>query len=263
MEAAPLAASGIRLFVPPYGRFDSVALLPPSASVPRGAAAIWWLTDAERQATEFDRLRDRPYHLPLVVLLPPPREIARTLPLLNLIMLLRPKSVLPGMSLGTPEAVRHVLAAPPPSLSEAFIRHLGERGVLADRTVAREIRRIFDLAAECRSISRLARRMYTSRRTLGRHFAAAGLPVPSHWLQFARVLQVSVHLQSEPSAIFRIAARSGYPDGFTLSNQMKRLIGCRPTDVRACLGWEWIVEAWLTREWLRGGLRMRPRDRGR
>jgi AraC-like DNA-binding protein len=261
MQPAARADSGIKLFVPPYHRFEGIDGVPREGTVPRGAAVVWWLADAERQAVEFDRLRDRPFDLPLVVLLPPPRDIARTMPLLNLLMLLKPKSVLPGMSLGSPEAVRHVLATPPPSLSEAVVRQLVERGLVPDRTIARELRRIFELATDCRSISRLARRMYTSRRTLGRHFAAAGLPVPSHWLQFARLLHVSIHLQNEPSAIFRIAARTGYPDGFTLSNQMKRLIGCRPTEVRACLGWEWILEAWLEREWVSGGLRMRAKGR--
>jgi hypothetical protein len=29
---------------------------------------------------------------------------------------------------------------------------------------------------------------------------------------------------------------------------MKRLIGYRPTEVRAWLGWEWVIEAWLRRE---------------
>ena len=105
-----------------------------------------------------------------------------------------------------------------------------------------------ELAPEVASISKLSRRMYTSRRTLGRHLSAAGLPVPSHWLQFARLLYISVQLQNDSSAIFRIACRAGYPDGFTMSNQMKRLIGYRPSDIRACLGWEWIVEAWLRRE---------------
>jgi hypothetical protein len=33
-----------------------------------------------------------------------------------------------------------------------------------------------------------------------------------------------------------------------MSNQMKRMIGYRPTEVREHLGWEWIVEAWLRRE---------------
>lgn len=258
MEVAAHTSTGLRIFAPPYKRFD-VRELPAPGSVPRGTAVVWWLSDAERQTREFDRLRDRAPDLPLVVLLPPPADIGKTLPLLNLVSLLKPRSVLPGMSLGTPEAVRHVLATPPPNLTEAVMRHLAERNVLPSRELARVIRRIFELAPDVHSISRLARRLHTSRRTIGRNFAATGLPVPSHWLQFARLLHVSVRLQTEPSAIFRIAARSGYPDGFTLSNQMKRLIGCRPTEVRACLGWEWIVEAWLMREWATGGMTVRLR----
>ena len=61
----------------------------------------------------------------------------------------------------------------------------------------------------------------------------------------------------------RNLAKSGYPDGFTLSNQMKRLIGCRPTEVRTCLGREWILDAWLRREYAMGGLEIKPRERGR
>ncbi len=261
MEVAARVAHGMCLFTPPYSRFDQRDVLPVPGSVPRGAAVVWWLSSAERQGAEFDRLRDRPFDLPLVIMLPPPRDIAQTLPLLSLLPLLRPRSVLPGMSLGTPESVRHALAVPPPRLSEAVLRQLAERGLIQDRTVAREMRRIFELAPEVNSITRLSRRLYTSRRTLGRHFASAGLPVPSHWLQFARLLHVSVHLQTDPTAIFRIAARAGYPDGFTLSNQMKRLIGCRPTEVRACLGWEWILESFLMREWAMGGLQIDPRKR--
>jgi hypothetical protein len=33
-----------------------------------------------------------------------------------------------------------------------------------------------------------------------------------------------------------------------MSNQMKRLIGHRPSEVRELLGWEWLVEAWLKQE---------------
>lgn len=262
MQLAAPSGTGLRIFAPPYHRLEPRDV-PAAGSVPRGSAVVWLLTDASAQAREFDRLRERPYDLPLVVLLPPPSEIGRTLPLLNLLALLRPRSVLPGMSLGTPESIRHVLATPPPSLAEAVLRQLTERGLIQTRAIAKEVRRIFEVAPEVQSISRLARRLYTSRRTLGRHFAAHGLPVPSHWLQFARLLHVSVHLQNEPSAIFRIAARSGYADGFTLSNQMKRLIGCRPTEVRSCLGWEWILESWLQRERAMGGLQIRPRERGR
>jgi AraC-like DNA-binding protein len=244
-----LSSATVQLFRPPYDRFEKYdpALTAVPGALP-GAALIWWIVDAERQQDEFDALRDRPYELPLLILLPPPREIGRTLPLINVIGTLHPRAVLPVGAFGAAEHLRHVLAAPPPALAEAAVEHLRRRGVLPNRTVRREVHRILELAPEVPSISKLARRMYTSRRTLGRHFAAAKLPVPSHWLQFARLLHLTIHLQNESTAVFRLAARAGYPDGFTMSNQMKRLIGYRPTEVRQFLGWEWVVEAWLRRE---------------
>jgi hypothetical protein len=73
--------------------------------------------------------------------------------------------------------------------------------------------------------------------------------VPSHWLQFARLLYVATKLQADESTpVFRIATQFRYPDGFTMSNQMKRLVGCRPSDVRDCLGYEWFIEEWLKQE---------------
>ncbi|HEX7118323.1 MAG TPA: hypothetical protein VF212_06020, partial [Longimicrobiales bacterium] len=74
------------------------------------------------------------------------------------------------------------------------------------------------------------------------------------WLQFARLLYAIVHLHAERSTVFRIAARAGYPDGFTMSNQMKRMIGHRPTEVRSLLGWEWVVECWIRHEVETGGI---------
>jgi AraC-like DNA-binding protein len=239
----------IQLFRHPYDRFHAYE---PAACVDlrkiAGAVLLWRLEDSSSQETEFDELKQRPPALPLIVLLPPPRDIRRTLPLLNAIGALHPRAVLPAGPLGTPDHLRHVLAAPPLSLADAVTSLLMRRGVVSSRTIRREVHRIFELAPETPSIARLARRLYLSRRTLGRHFADAGLPVPSHWLQFARLLHVSINLQNETTAVFRIAARAGYPDGFTMSNQMKRLIGVRPTEVRAKLGWEWVVEAWLTKE---------------
>jgi AraC-like DNA-binding protein len=239
----------IRLFRPPYEQFEPYAPestwdLPDIA----GTALLWWLEDATRQEAEFEQLRARPLALPLIVLLPAPKEIRRTLPLLNALGAVHPRSVLPAGPLGAPEQLRHALAAPPLSLSDAVTAFLVARGVIKNRAVRREIHRIFELAPEVDSIAKLSRRLYTSRRTLGRHFARLGLPVPSHWLQFARLLHVAINLQNESTAVFRIAARAGYPDGFTMSNQMKRLTGHRPTEVRAKLGWEWLLEAWLRKE---------------
>lgn len=239
----------IQRFAPPYVDLQpALGPLSPSPDTLKGTALVWWLIYAERQEDEFEQLRSRPFGLPLIVMLPPAREIHRTLPLLNFLSMLRPRAVLPTGNLASPDRLRFVLATPPRPFAETVTVYLAHRGILADQNLRREVRRIFDFAPNIPSISRLTRRMYTSRRTLGRHLADAGLPVPSHWLQFARLLHVAIHLQNDSSAIFRIASRAGYPDGFTMSNQMKRLIGHRPSQVRACLGWEWIVEAWLRRE---------------
>jgi AraC-like DNA-binding protein len=246
-----IAAEGCRLqaFHPPYEGFDSdVAPILESREVAPGRALIWWLQDGPSQRGEYELLSVRPAGLPLIVLLPSADAIRRTLPLLSRVVDLFPRAILPAPYLGTPEYLRQVLATPPRSLSDAVIRYLTRRGVLKSQSIDKEIRRIFELAPEVGSVTRLARRMYTSRRTIGRHFALNRLPVPSHWLQFARLLHVSIQLQNESAAAFRIATRAGYPDGFTMSNQMKRMIGYRPTEVRTLLGWEWIVEAWLRRE---------------
>jgi hypothetical protein len=64
----------------------------------------------------------------------------------------------------------------------------------------------------------------------------------------ARLLRVAVELQTTEATVASIAIHHGYPDGFSVSNQMERLIGHRPSEIRERLGWEWILEAWLKRE---------------
>lgn len=237
------------LVVPPYDRFHSSSALALRDVIGmRGTAFVWWLLDAAEQRQEFDFLRVRPASVPLVIVLPPPEEITKTLPLLGQLRRLHPRAVLPVGNMDSPRRIRDLLNVPPSPFGETVVRYLTRRGTITDPAIERCVQRIFELAPEVRSITQLARRLYTSRRTLGRQFAAHDLPVPSHWLQFARMLHVSIHLQREPHAIFRIAMRMGYPDGFTFSNQMKRLIGLRPTEIREYVGWEWIVEAWLRRE---------------
>ena len=245
--------SRLALFAPPYEDFLPIDLSwTPLTLPPRGLALVWWLTDAEEQEEEFQWLYDRPHGLPLFVILPPPHQIARAIPLLGFLTALEPKAILPAGRVAAPFRLRQLLAAPPRHLAKEVTDYLVGRHLLRRDDVRREVKRIFDLAPEVTSISKLARRLSTSRRTLGRHFEAAGLPVPSHWLQFARLMYIAVRLQNDPSAVFRIASHAGYPDGFTMSNQMKRLLDCRPTEIREALGWEWIVEAWIRQETLLG-----------
>jgi AraC-like DNA-binding protein len=253
--SAAVPAGGIRLFSPPYERIEPRPIADWGEVVRRrGDAAIWTIGDGAGQQRELRLVRERPPELPLIVLLPPASEIRRALPVLAAVPTLEPRSVLPGAALGTPDRLRQSLACRPGSLADSVTRYLVRRGVLRSEQLRLEARRILQLSGETTSIERLSGRMFMSRRTLGRHFANAGLPVPSHWLQFGRLMNVVVHLQAESAAVFRVATRLGYPDGFTMSNQMHRLIGCRPTEVRRLLGWEWVVEAWLAREAASGGL---------
>jgi AraC-like DNA-binding protein len=142
----------------------------------------------------------------------------------------------------------HILRRPPIDLPAEITDYLSWRGLHADRNTVHLIRRIVELSEDLRSVSALARSMYMSRRALGRRFMTLGLPVPSHWLQMARLLRVALRLQNSDASVFSVAYEFGYPDGFSVSNQMSRLLGYRPTEVRERLGWEWLFEAWLRRE---------------
>jgi AraC-like DNA-binding protein len=254
MAVAP-PAEGLRFFSPPYHQIGDEPITEwRDTGCLRGTAVVWTLGAGSGQQRDLALLRERPPALPLIVLLPAAEEIRGVLPALGAVPTLDARAVLPGAALGSPERLRQALCSRPGALAESVTRMLVRRGLLRSDSTRREVRNILELAGDTASISRLSRRMYMSRRTLGRHFAVAGLPVPSHWLQFGRLLNVIVHIQSENAAIFRIATRLGYPDGFTMSNQMHRLIGCRPSEVRRLLGWEWVVEAWLQREAAAGGL---------
>lgn len=252
---APAFATRLALFAPPYDQFQPLDLDWQSEELPpRGLAIIWWLVDGIDQEDQFEWLAYRPYGVPLFVILPPASELGRALPLLRFVNALAPRAVLPSGAIVAPRYIKQILSMPPKDFARTVGSYLEIRGLLRTPGIRKEVEQIFRLVPAVSSISALARRMSTSRRTLGRHFSAAGLPVPSHWLQFARLLFASIHLQAERATVFRIAARAGYPDGFTMSNQMKRLIGCRPTEVREALGWEWVVESWIRHEATSGGI---------
>ncbi|HEX2166294.1 MAG TPA: AraC family transcriptional regulator, partial [Longimicrobiales bacterium] len=230
MSSVPkTAAPTLALFQPPYDRLspcgpESVPALDDVDSW-KGRAIIWLLSDRSNQTQYLEALRCKPVGLPLIVLLPPPAAIRSVLDTLPLVRHLTPRMILPHGLVDTPYRLRQILASPPRAVPATLTDYLIRRGIVRSRKAAREFQRIVELAPDTRSISALSRRMYTSRRTLGRHFIATGMPVPSHCLHFARLFHVALQLQIDESAVFRIASRFGYSDGFTMSNQMKRLLG--------------------------------------
>jgi AraC-like DNA-binding protein len=168
--------------------------------------------------------------------------------LVHAIQRLRPHGILPYHTDPQAAELAHVLRRPPADLPAEVTDYLEWRGIGLDQGTVRLVRRIVELSENLRSVSALARSMYMSRRALGRRFMTLGLPVPSHWLQMARLLRVTVRLQNTEDSVFSVGCTFGYPDGFSVSNQMSRLFGIRPTTARERLGWEWVFEAWLRRE---------------
>ena len=242
------AFPNISLFAPPYTSFTSFDSSQ-GWDHKRGHAFVWYLCDAISQLEEYEWLLRRPARVPLFVVLPPAKAIEPILSIIPQLNQLHARGVLPNGPLENVDSVRMLLTQAPRDLPAVMVSYFTRRGLLRDVKARSLVHKFFELAPAVPSISTLSRRLYTSRRTLGRFFEAHGLPVPSHWLQFARLLYVTVTLQSkEHVPVFRIATQYHYPDGFTMSNQMKRLVGCRPTDVRENLGYEWFVEEWLERE---------------
>lgn len=246
-HAEPPRGTSTLLLLPPYETFTPIDEVQNCCE--RGVAVVWTIHDSAAQQSEWEWLSKRPPSVALVLVLPPPVAIRRVLPMLREASSLRPRGVLPNNTFASPEPVRMVLASAPRDLAAMAVSHFSDQGILRDQRIRGLVSRVFELAPAVPSISKLARKLYTSRRTLGRCFEAEGLPVPSHWLQLARLLYVSALIQEKPNVpVAKAAIRVGYPDGFTMSNQMKRLIGCRPSDVRDNLGLSWILEEWIHRE---------------
>ncbi len=213
----------------------------------RGRAVIWDL----RHGIDVPGLRAAEGRSPgvaLLIMLPPPDQIDSTTPLFEIVETCRPHSIIPHHPRHSVEEWTKLLQRFPVDLGSELVDFLTWSGLRIDGETRRVIRRTVDLSAELRTVAGLARALYVSRRALGRRFMNRGLPAPSHWLHFGRVLRAALRLQSAPDNLFSVACSLGYSDGFALSNQMYRLTGIRPSVTRDHYGWEWLVECWLERE---------------
>lgn len=272
--SSPTAARPLSLLTPPYQSLRPVGgggrQLKLEGRGP-GCALVWEMGMGVRQQ-DVGVVRARPGGLALLAILPAAEDLSRNGKMIRMLEEARPQGILPHHDAPEPEDLSCVLRQPPEDLGCEVTEYLRWRGVGLDRDTARLVRKIVSFSAELRSVSALARALYLSRRALGRRFMARGLPVPSHWLHFARLARVAIRLQNSDESVLSVGYELGYPDGFSLSNQMVRLTGYRPSDVRTYLGWEWLLEAWLRQEAETGGLapdltlefsRAEPGDPGR
>ncbi len=237
------------LLQPPYDTlrsFSDLALCDRHLA-PRGSAIVWGL-GSPVDPTVTDAIARRTPGVALLVMLPGADEMQRAEDVLDIMERGRPHSILPHHPHHDRAEWVELLRRTPTNLAGDFTDYLEWRGVTIHQSCKPLLRQIINLSAEVQTISRLARRVYMSRRALGRRFHVASLPPPSRWLQFARVLRACFQLQISDDTIGDVARRLGYPDGFAFSNQTHRLTGVRPSDVRKALGWEWLVERWICRE---------------
>lgn len=255
-------STAFSILAPPYRELlplDPEESFPSDSRVLQGTALVWRL-GPEYGDSLLDRVAERPPGLPLMVVLPPAKQLYRIRDrVLEVAEDARPQSVLPFHPRLIAEEMAALLRREPTSIPDDLVDFLQWRGLGLDRETRRIIKRTAELSSELRTLKALARGLYLSRRALGRRFQKRGLPVPSHWLQFCRLLRATVRLQNSRHSLFDVARSLGYPDGFTLSNQMARLVGVRPSVARKRLGWEWFVEAWLRRECDQGGLKVQLR----
>jgi AraC-like DNA-binding protein len=226
----------------------------PHGPLPQRGAALLWNLAAGNDDSIRKAVQSRPPALALILVLPPTLKLDPPEELLTLMEHTRPHSVLPHMERVDPHELAAVLRRFPSDFAGEVTEFLQWRGIQVDLDTRRLMRRTFDLSVSIRTVSSLARSLYMSRRALGRRFLSRGLPVPSHWLHFGRVLRASIRLQVPSASLFSVACDLGYPDGFALSNQMNRLTGLRPSLMKSCFGWEWVVESWLHHEAVGGNL---------
>lgn len=220
----------------------------------RPGCALVWRATAPPDRKDLEMVNRRPGGLALLVVLPPASEVAQQAEFLVLVTEARPQSILPFHEVSSPRELAQALRRPPEDLAVDVTDYLAWRGIRLDQSTRHIVRKIVELSADLRSVTALSRSLYISRRALGRRFMRQGLPVPSHWLHFARLLRVAIRLQNTEESVLSLGYDLGYSDGFSLSNQMARLMGQRPSDARRYLGWEWLMEAWLRREADTGGL---------
>lgn len=248
-DAGP--APRIRLACPPYTARTAAPAgsVTASPSAPAGtllilelpATAVGWPVLRQQVWT----LRQAAPRMPVILHIRP--DNVESIQLVRRAGELRVRGVLVG-DCDVAATLRPVLADPT-DLGSDVEEWLRLRGMILPPGISLCIGEVFRAAARGEPPARTAERLGLAERRTRARFRRAGLPSPGQWMQAARALAAALHVQREPDQpLLSIALQHGYGDHSSLSQQVARLFRVRPGSVRGTLGWEWLLDAWLTRQ---------------
>lgn len=141
----------------------------------------------------------------------------------------------------------------PAGLPEDVVEWLALRGTRLTPVTAHLIRQIFTHAISYPEIVPLLRDLGNPESSARFRCRKKRLPSPGRWLHAARALRTAFRIQAEPGrSLLALAHELGYADHSALSNQMHRIFRLRPGEIRRVLGWEWLLDRWLTAESSKG-----------
>jgi AraC-like DNA-binding protein len=133
-------------------------------------------------------------------------------------------------------------------LAAAVVEWLETAGVRMSPETSQLIHEIFTLAPEYPDLRRLLQASGIPESTARFRFHKRLLPPPSRWFQAARALHAALLLQQRPdAALLALACELGYSDHSALSQLVHRSFRLRPSAIRGLLGWEWMLDRWLSR----------------
>ena len=197
MNGTPANSPPLYRLAPPYHTLRPLSPLNDYPIQPTGAGSgvVWQLAFGSWSAA-FDVIRRRPPGMALIVILPPEVDLDAAPELLRVVEACRPHSILPFHTEPHLDDLTAILRREPEDMPVEFTDYLLWRGMNVDMDARRLIRKTVALSLELRSVTALVRSLYLSRRALGRRFLTRGLPVPSHWLHFGRILRAVLRLQN-------------------------------------------------------------------
>lgn len=146
------------------------------------------------------------------------------------------------------EATLRQALSRPLNLAGDALEWLNLRGITFSPPMRYLVGEIIDKAESYRNVSSLLARLHVAERTARAQFHKKQLPAPGDWLDVSRGLHTALRIQRHPEkALLSTAFEIGYADHSGLSKHMRRLFQARVSEIRDCLGWEWMLDRWVTR----------------